>query len=132
MHCTFARRRIACSTGANALPDNRATEYRRLAAECLRLAPIVGDDQARRLLVEMARAWTRMADQRDAALCSEMTGEAPSLIAQQQQQILTHEDDDIARGCLSSRYKSSDTGTGLPSAHVRDHEESWNRRTIKL
>jgi hypothetical protein len=37
-----------------------------------------------------------MADERDAALCSEMTGEAPSLIAQQQQQILTHEDDDTA------------------------------------
>jgi len=66
------------------LPYNRAIEYRRLAAECMRLAPTVGGDQARRLLVEMARAWTWLADEKDAAVGS-ITGEAPSLIMQQQQ-----------------------------------------------
>jgi len=71
--------------GGRAVPDNRVMQYRRLAAECLRLAPTVGTEQARRALLEMARVWTRLANEQDAAVWSERTGEPASVVLQQQQ-----------------------------------------------
>jgi hypothetical protein len=37
-------------------------EYRRNAAECLRLAETLGDPTNRAVLVEMAHAWQRLAE----------------------------------------------------------------------
>jgi hypothetical protein len=56
--------------------ETRAEEYRRLAAECLRLVASVATEEARAALVEMARVWGRLAD-----------AAAEPAIQQQQQQI---------------------------------------------
>jgi hypothetical protein len=59
------------------LPDNRAAEYRRLARECLTLVPTIGAEKARFLMIEMARVWTRLADEHEGVL-------APPGLQQQQ------------------------------------------------
>ena len=45
--------------------EHRAGEYRRLARECLRLASTIVTAEARSVLVEMARIWTRLADEQN-------------------------------------------------------------------
>ena len=61
---------------------SRADEYRRLAWECLQLiVHTIATEEARLALVEMARVWTRLADEQEAALRGE-----PVVLQQQQQQ----------------------------------------------
>jgi hypothetical protein len=45
---------------------DRANEYRRLARECLEMVHTVSTERTRRSLIEMARVWTRLADEQDA------------------------------------------------------------------
>jgi hypothetical protein len=45
--------------------QHRGDKYRELARECLRLASTFVTAEARSLLVEMARVWTRLADDHD-------------------------------------------------------------------
>ena len=48
--------------------NRRAEEYRRLAGECLRLVATIATEEARSALIEMARVWSRLADEQDEAL----------------------------------------------------------------
>jgi len=68
------------------LSDNRASEYRRLARECLRLAQTIATEEARLALVEMARVWTRLADEQDVTFQPvPMRGGYQPAVQQQQQ-----------------------------------------------
>jgi hypothetical protein len=49
------------------LPNERATEYRRLARDCLRLLQTFSNEEARAAVIEMARVWTRLAEQQEAS-----------------------------------------------------------------
>ena len=60
--------------------SSRTDEYRRRAQQCLTLTRRVKSKQERASLLEMARVWSRLADERRPA--------------QQQQQIQPKEDDD--------------------------------------
>jgi hypothetical protein len=64
-------------------------EYRRLAAECLRIAENLGDSQSKAGLIAMAQAWLQLARQAeknaDTALVYE-TPEPRHHVAQQQPQ----------------------------------------------
>jgi hypothetical protein len=40
-----------------------SNEYRRNAAECLRVSALIGDPDSRRVLTSVAEAWNRLADQ---------------------------------------------------------------------
>jgi hypothetical protein len=50
------------------MATNRANEYRRLARECLTIARTVSTQETRVALIDMARVWTRLADEQDAAV----------------------------------------------------------------
>jgi hypothetical protein len=65
--------------------DNRAEEYRRLARECLRLVATVATEEARALLIEMARVWTRLAAQQDTPIAPGGPDRPQPAIQQQQQ-----------------------------------------------
>jgi hypothetical protein len=67
---------------------NKEDEYRRLARECLRVAHTIVTEEARLALVEMARVWTRLAD--DALLLAQ-----PVVQQQQQQQSQPKDDGDV-------------------------------------
>src|SRR5262245_47283100 len=43
--------------------DDRASDYRRLARQCLEIAQTVSTDEARSTLIEMAWQWSRIADE---------------------------------------------------------------------
>jgi hypothetical protein len=62
--------------------ESRAEEYRRLAGDCLALVKTVATEKARRTLIEMARVWTRLADET-----------ARPLVQQQQQQVQPKKDE---------------------------------------
>jgi hypothetical protein len=70
-------------------------EYRRHAAECLRIAEDVIDSRYRISLVNMAESWLRLAQQAEKNLTTDLIYETPPLlseaaspaVAQQQQQI---------------------------------------------
>ena len=73
------------------MADNRASEYRRLARECLRLAQTIATEEARLALVEMARVWTRLAEEQDVSYRPMLEDCQPAV--QQQQQILPKKGD---------------------------------------
>ena len=66
--------------------SSKADEYRRLARECLAAAPTVSTEEARLALIEMARVWTRLADEQDDARPPMPTPEGSQPVVQQQQQ----------------------------------------------
>ena len=74
--------------------DNRASEYRRLARECLRVAQTIATEEARLALVEMARVWTRLAEEQDVPWRPmPMPENCRPAVQQQQQQILPKKGD---------------------------------------
>jgi hypothetical protein len=75
------------------LADNRASEYRRLARECLRLAQTIATEEARLALVEMARVWTRLAEEQDVPYRPVSMSEGCQPAVQQQQQVLSKKGD---------------------------------------
>ena len=77
-------------TGGAIIMAGRADEYRRLARECLAIARTTSADEARLTLIEMARVWTRLADDQDVAFLPRAGGHQP--IAQQQQQVQPKKD----------------------------------------
>jgi hypothetical protein len=62
--------------------ESRAEEYRRLAGDCLALVKTVATEEARRVLIEMARVWIRLADET-----------VRPLVQQQQQQVQPKKDE---------------------------------------
>jgi hypothetical protein len=75
------------------LPDDRATQYRRLASDCLRLLQTFSTEEARAALTEMARVWTRLADQQYAGSLRMPPPDPPQPVAQQQQQVQPKKDE---------------------------------------
>ena len=75
------------------MADNRASEYRRLARECLRLAQTIATKEARLALVEMARVWTRLAEEQDVPYRPMPMPEDCQPAVQQQQQVLSKKGD---------------------------------------
>jgi hypothetical protein len=63
--------------------SGRSDEYRRLARECLAIAARIVTQEARSALIEMARVWSRLADEQDAVLPRQ-----PAVQQQQQQRQL--------------------------------------------
>ena len=63
--CTFAVRQ--CSKPGAALQMSSPENYRRYAQECLQLAAVLSDPQARAMLAHMAQVWLRLADEKDDA-----------------------------------------------------------------
>jgi hypothetical protein len=61
--------------------STRTDEYRRRAQQCLTLARRVKSTQERSYLLEMARVWSRLAD------------EPPRAVVQQQQQVQPNDND---------------------------------------
>jgi hypothetical protein len=54
------------------------SEYRRLASECLKISRQTFDPKNRALLIEMATAWARLADQADRNSKADLTyGSSP-------------------------------------------------------
>jgi hypothetical protein len=49
-------------------PSCRADEYRRLARECLATARTISTGETRTALIDMARIWTRLAEEQDAVI----------------------------------------------------------------
>jgi hypothetical protein len=68
---------------------NKEDEYRRLARECLRVPHTIVTEEARLALVEMARVWTRLAEEQDTARLPTINDgpSQQSVVQQQQQQI---------------------------------------------
>ena len=86
--------RLLRAHGELPLADNRASEYRRLARECLRLAQTIATEEARLALVEMARVWTRLAEEQDVPWRPmPMPEGCQRAVQQQQQQILPKKGD---------------------------------------
>ena len=52
-------------------------EYRRNAVECLQLADGISDTPSRLLLIHMAQAWLRLADQAERNLTTDVVYERP-------------------------------------------------------
>src|ERR1700730_13286921 len=52
-------------------------EYRRNAIECLQLADGISDTPSRLLLIHMAQAWLRLADQAEKNLTTDVVYETP-------------------------------------------------------
>jgi hypothetical protein len=79
---------------------NRADGYRRLARECLALARTTSTEEARLTLVEMARVWSRLADEQDEKLPPTLMvdGYQPVVQQQQQQQVQPKKDAAGKRG----------------------------------
>ena len=71
---------------------NRAAQYRRLARECLALVQSMSSEDARRSLIEMARVWTRLADEQAMALPPMPRPEGSQPAVQQQQQVQPEKD----------------------------------------
>jgi hypothetical protein len=64
---------------------NSRDEYRRLAAECLVLAPCMGSQEARSRLIEMARLWSRLADAGGVPIPARAADPSQPVVQQQQQ-----------------------------------------------
>jgi hypothetical protein len=69
------------------LLNNRATEYRRLARDCLRLLQTFSSEEARAALIEMARVWTRLAEGQEAASRAILAPAPSQPVMQQQEQV---------------------------------------------
>jgi hypothetical protein len=76
---------MAYTAGGRRLLDNRAEEYRRLARECLRLVSTVTREDSGRLLIEMARVWTRLASEQQTPLNPRIADTSRPVVQQQQQ-----------------------------------------------
>jgi len=69
----------------------RKNEYRRLARECFSLAQTTSGEESRLTLIEMARVWTRLADEQDVAFpLAGVVAHQP--VVQEQQQVQLHKD----------------------------------------
>jgi hypothetical protein len=72
--------------------NNKADEYRRNAADCLRMAERTADPTARAALLDMAQSWRVLAEQADRNSTTDVVYETPPWsppqqpVAQQQQQ----------------------------------------------
>jgi hypothetical protein len=66
---------------------DRASEYRRLARDCLQVAQTIPTEEARLALVEMARVWSRLADEQAAAAMPPAPPEGSRPVIQQQEQV---------------------------------------------
>ena len=75
------------------LLNNRATEYRRLARDCLRLLRTFSSEEARAALIEMARVWTRLAEEQDAVFQPMPMSEGSQPVMQQQEQVQPKKED---------------------------------------
>jgi hypothetical protein len=65
----------------------RADEYRLLARECVSIALSSSTEEARLTLIEMARVWTRLADEQGAVFpLAEAVGHQTVVLQQQQVQ----------------------------------------------
>jgi hypothetical protein len=53
--------------GATIVADDRVAELRRLASQCLRVSYGMSTEEGRLALIEMARVWSRLADEQEAA-----------------------------------------------------------------
>jgi len=73
--------------------NNKADEYRRNAADCLRMAERTADLGARAALLDMAQSWRILAEQAERNSANDVVYETPPRsppaqpVAQQQQQI---------------------------------------------
>jgi len=77
------------------MPDKESpsARYRRLAQECLETARTVTTEETRATLVEMARAWLRLAEQQEVAAPPHSPSEQSRPAVQQQQQVQPKDDD---------------------------------------
>jgi hypothetical protein len=66
--------------------NSRAEEYRRLARDCLQLGTTFVTEEARSILIEMARVWSRLADEQDKTRAPMVIPEGSEVVVQQQQQ----------------------------------------------
>jgi hypothetical protein len=71
-----------------------SNEYRERAAECCRVANEIANPDSRMTLLEMARAWLRLADQAERNSRSDLSYESPSVPQPVQQQQQRAKDDD--------------------------------------
>jgi hypothetical protein len=75
------------------MKNNKADEYRRNAADCLRMAERTADLAARATLLDMAQSWRVLAEQADRNSANDVVYETPPRspqqqpVVQQQQQI---------------------------------------------
>jgi len=85
--------------------NNKADEYRRSAADCLRMAERTADLAARATLLDMAQSWRVLAEQADRNSATDVVYETPPRspprspprpqpVAQQQQQIQPDQEPD--------------------------------------
>jgi hypothetical protein len=93
---------------------NRADQYRRLAGDCLALTDSVSSEDARRSLIEMARVWTRLAEEQENVFAPIPVSEALHAAVQQQQQVQPKNDgtEQEQAGCESSGAGKGTTGEG--------------------
>ena len=54
----------------------RSQEYRLFAARCLEIARTTADEQTKAVVLQMARVWSRLADEIEVALRESATGDA--------------------------------------------------------
>src|SRR5262245_10057753 len=81
-----------------AMPDRPNKEsvrahYRRLAEQCLEIAPTIQDEESRAALIEMARVWMRLAETYIESIPPAATKETRP-VTQQQEQAQPKKDDD--------------------------------------
>jgi hypothetical protein len=65
--------------------EGRADDYRRLARECLSIARSTSAEKNRVTLIEMARIWTRLADEQAVASPPTAVVQDRPMVQQQQQ-----------------------------------------------
>ena len=79
--------------------NNKADEYRRNAADCLRMVERTADPAARATLLDMAQSWRILAEQAERNSATDVVYETPrpprpQPVAQQQQQIQPDQEPD--------------------------------------
>jgi hypothetical protein len=60
-----ARARLSVRTESGSTPMQKAADYRRHAAECMRLLRQVDQEDHRQMLEQMARTWLKLAEERE-------------------------------------------------------------------
>jgi hypothetical protein len=58
----------------SAMGVDRSEEYKRRAADCMREAGCVSDDMLRDVYFQLARHWSKMADEVNSSKCNEVSG----------------------------------------------------------
>jgi len=77
-------------------PPNKesvSAHYRRLAEQCLEIAPTIQDEESRAALIEMARVWMRLAETYRESIPPAAAKETGP-VTQQQKQVQPKKDDD--------------------------------------